>query len=293
MITSNALNHITARVQNHVHVNEELFTPINAWLENIKQLTALEKVFSLRLPDGTSLNHRPGQFVEVSSLGIGEAPISISSSPSRSNGVFEICVRKVGDVTSALHNLQVGESVGIRGPYGRGFPYEKFRGKDILFAPGGLGLAPLRSLINQVLDERALYGRVIILYGARNPSELLFKDELKEWGDRDDVELHLTVDRGDETWTGHIGVITTLFRDISVYPRNTVAITVGPPVMYRFVLMELLGKGISEGNIWMSLERHMKCGVGKCGHCQINHVYACQSGPAFSYAEMKGLEEAL
>jgi sulfhydrogenase subunit gamma (sulfur reductase) len=293
MITSNALNHITARVQNHVHVNEELFTPINAWLENIKQLTALEKVFSLRLPDGTSLNHRPGQFVEVSSLGIGEAPISISSSPSRSNGVFEICVRKVGDVTSALHNLKVGESVGIRGPYGRGFPYEKFRGKDILFAPGGLGLAPLRSLINQVLDERALYGRVIILYGARNPSELLFKDELKEWGDRDDVELHLTVDRGDETWTGHIGVITTLFRDISVYPRNTVAITVGPPVMYRFVLMELLGKGISEGNIWMSLERHMKCGVGKCGHCQINHVYACQSGPAFSYAEMKGLEEAL
>jgi sulfhydrogenase subunit gamma (sulfur reductase) len=258
MITSNALNHITARVQNHVHVNEELFTPINAWLENIKQLTALEKVFSLRLPDGTSLNHRPGQFVEVSSLGIGEAPISISSSPSRSNGVFEICVRKVGDVTSALHNLKVGESVGIRGPYGRGFPYEKFRGKDILFAPGGLGLAPLRSLINQVLDERALYGRVIILYGARNPSELLFKDELKEWGDRDDVELHLTVDRGDETWTGHIGVITTLFRDISVYPRNTVAITVGPPVMYRFVLMELLGKGISEGNIWMSLDQMIR-----------------------------------
>jgi sulfhydrogenase subunit gamma (sulfur reductase) len=293
MITSSALNHLTARNQSQTHVNDELFTPVNAWLKNIKQLTELERVFTLRLPDGTSLNHRPGQFVEVSSLGIGEAPISISSSPSRSNGVFEICVRKVGDVTNALHNLQVGESVGIRGPYGRGFPYEKFRGKDILFAPGGLGLAPLRSLINQVLDERALYGRVIILYGARNPSELLFKDELKEWGERNDLELHLTVDRGDETWSGHIGVITTLFRHISVHPRNTVAITVGPPVMYRFVLMELLGKGISEGNIWMSLERHMKCGVGKCGHCQINHIYACQSGPAFSYAEIKGLEEAL
>ncbi|MFU8772538.1 MAG: FAD/NAD(P)-binding protein [Anaerolineales bacterium] len=293
MITSSALNHLVARKQNHNHVNEELFTPIIARLESIKQLTELEKVFKLKLPDGISLGHRPGQFVEVSSLGIGEAPISISSSPSRSNGSFEMCVRKVGDVTSALHNLEVGDTMGIRGPYGRGFPYEKFRGKDILFAPGGLGLAPLRSLINQVLDERALYGRVIILYGARNPSELLFKDELEEWGERDDVELHLTVDRGDESWTGHIGVITTLFPQISVYPRNTVAITVGPPVMYRFVLMELLGKGISEGNIWMSLERHMKCGVGKCGHCQINHIYACQSGPAFSYAEIKGLEEAL
>lgn len=293
MITNTRLNHLVGRPPSPQHVNEELFNPISARLDSIKQLTDLEKVFTLSLPEGTSLAHRPGQFVEVSSLGIGEAPISISSSPSRSNGTFEICVRKVGDVTGALHRLEIGETIGIRGPYGRGFPFERFRGKDVLFAPGGLGLAPLRSLINQVLDERALYGRVTILYGARNPSELLFKDELKEWGERDDVDLHLTVDHGDESWTGHTGVITTLFRNISVNPRNTVAITVGPPVMYRFVIMECMGKGISEGNIWMSLERHMKCGVGKCGHCQINHVYACQSGPAFSYAEIKGLEEAL
>jgi NAD(P)H-flavin reductase len=166
-------------------------------------------------------------------------------------------------------------------------------GKDMLFAPGGLGLAPARSLINQVLDERAQFGRVVILYGARTPSELLFKNELKHWAERDDVELYLTVDRGDESWDGHIGVITTLFKDISINPRNTVAVTVGPPVMYRFVLMELLGKGIPEGNIWLSLERRMKCGVGKCGHCQINHVYTCQSGPVFSYRDIKGLEEAL
>jgi len=272
---------------------ESLFTPIMARIAGIEHLTALEKVFTLELPLGKSLGHRPGQFVEVSALGVGEAPISISSSPSRSNGHFELCVRKVGDVTSALHRLRPGDRVGIRGPYGRGFPVEKFRGKDLLFAPGGLGLAPLRSLINQVLDERALFGRVIILYGARNPSELLFKDELKQWGERDDVELHLTVDRADDNWMGHVGVITTLFKDISVYPRNTVAVTCGPPVMYRFVLMELLGKGISEGNIYLSLERRMKCGVGKCGHCQINHIYACQSGPVFPYAEIKGLEEAL
>jgi NAD(P)H-flavin reductase len=274
-------------------VNDSLFTPELASITQIEPLTALEKVFTIQLPDGKSLNHRPGQFVEVSMLGVGEAPISISSSPSRSNGFFELCIRKVGDVTAAVHRLEPGDRIGIRGPFGRGFPIEKFRGKDVLFAPGGLGLAPLRSLINQVLDERAHFGRVIILYGARNPAELLFKDELRAWGERADVELHVTVDRGDETWTGHTGVITTLFSDISVYSRNTVAITCGPPVMYRFVLMELLGKGISEGNIYLSLERRMKCGVGKCGHCQINNVYACQSGPVFPYKEIKGLEEAL
>lgn len=276
-----------------LHVGKDVFVPEMARITAIRQMTALEKLFTIELPNGFSLNHRPGQFVEVSCFGIGEAPISISSSPSRSNGFFEICVRKVGDVTAALHRLKVGDYIGIRGPFGRGFPIEKFRGKDMLFAPGGLGLAPLRSLINQVLDERALFGRVIILYGARAPSELLFLDELKLWESREDVELHLTVDRGDETWKGHIGVITTLFKDITINPRNTVAVTCGPPVMYRFVLMELLGKGISEGNIYLSLERRMKCGVGKCGHCQINQIYTCQSGPVFAYREIKGLEEAL
>jgi len=274
-------------------VNDEVFLPEVARIEKIQSLTPLEKVFTIKLPGGKSLNHDPGQFVEVSALGVGEAPISISSSPSRSNGTFEMCVRKVGDVSSALHRLNPGDQVGIRGPFGRGFPIEKFRGKDMLFAPGGLGLAPLRSLINQVLDERAHFGRVIILYGARAPSELLFKDELRQWAEREDIELYLTVDRGDESWTGHVGVITTLFKDITVYPRNTVAVTVGPPVMYRFVLMELVGKGIPEGNIWLSLERRMKCGVGKCGHCQINNIYTCQSGPSFCYKEIKGLEEAL
>ena len=271
----------------------QIFLPEMARIVQIEQLTALEKLFTIELPAGRSLDHRPGQFVEVSFLGVGEAPISISSSPSRSNGTFELCVRKAGDVTGALHRLMPGDRIGIRGPYGHGFPIEHFRGKDMLFAPGGLGLAPARSLINQVLDERAQFGRVIILYGARTPSELLFKDELKRWGERNDVELYLTVDRGDETWDGHIGVITTLFKDISINPRNTVAVTVGPPVMYRFVLMELLGKGIPEGNIWLSLERRMKCGVGKCGHCQINNIYTCQSGPVFSYRDIKGLEEAL
>jgi len=264
-----------------------------ARLVEVTPMTALEKLFTIELPEGRSLGHNPGQFVMVSVLGVGEAPISITSSPSRSNGTFQLCVRRVGDVTNALHALKPGAKIGVRGPYGHGFPIEKMRGRDILFAPGGLGLAPLRSLINQVLDERATFGRVIILYGARRPQELLFRDELDEWMARDDVECLVTVDRGDETWDGHVGVITTLFPKITINPRNTTAITCGPPIMYRFVLMEMLGKGIPETQIYLSLERRMKCGVGKCGHCQINNLYCCQQGPVFTYAQIKGVEEAL
>ncbi|HJW84216.1 MAG TPA: FAD/NAD(P)-binding protein [Anaerolineae bacterium] len=279
----------------HDTLEESIYLPQPVRIVDVRPLTALEKLFTLELPGGLSLGHRPGQFVEVSVFGIGEAPISISSSPSRSNGTFELCVRRSGDLTGVLHRMQAGQVLGVRGPFGRGFPIERFHGKDLLFAPGGLGLAPLRSLINQVLDERGLFGRVTILYGAKHPSELLFTDELAQWAARNDVEVRLTVDRPDADWKGNVGVITTLFPRVQVYARNTVAVVCGPPVMYRFVLMELLGKGIAESSIFLSLERRMKCGVGKCGHCQINHVYACQSGPVFSYAEIKGmgLTEAL
>jgi len=273
--------------------SSSIYLPTMMLIVRTRNITALEKLFTIELPPGFALNHKPGQFVEVSLLGIGEAPISISSSPSRSNGSFEICVRKVGRLTKVIHTLNPGDTVGIRGPFGRGFPVEHFRGKDLLFAPGGLGLAPLRSLIYQVLDQRAMFGRVLILYGAKHPSELLFKDELDKWMEREDVELHLTVDRADENWTGNVGVITTLFPQIQVHARNTIAITCGPPVMYRFVLMELQSLGIPEGNIWLSLERRMKCGVGQCGHCQMNHIYTCLEGPVFSFSEIKHLEEAL
>jgi sulfhydrogenase subunit gamma (sulfur reductase) len=272
---------------------ESIYLPAIARLLKVEPMTELEKLFTLQLPEGRSLGNEPGQFVEVSLLGIGEAPISVSSSPSRSDSTFELCVRRVGDLTNALHALEPGDMVGVRGPYGHGFPLEKMKGKDILFAAGGLGLAPLRSVINQVLDERSDFGRVIILYGTRHPREILFKDELAEWAARGDVEFHMTVDRADEDWRGHVGVITTLFPEITVSPHNTVAATCGPPIMYRFVLMEMLSKGIPETQIYLSLERRMKCGVGKCGHCQINNLYCCQDGPVFAYAQIKGLGEAL
>ncbi len=273
-------------------VSGSLYLPRMAEVIQVERLTEKEKLFTLRLEKGQALGQHPGQFVEVSVLGIGEAPISVSSSPTR-GGTFELCVRAIGDVTNALHRMKPGDWVGIRGPFGHGFPVEKMRGKDLLFAAGGLGLAPLRSLIQFVLDERESFGRVIVLYGARNPSELLFTEELTAWALRRDIEFHLTVDRGDATWTGHVGVITTLFPSVAVNPRSTVAVTCGPPVMYRFVLIELLAKGIPENQIYLSLERRMKCGVGKCGHCQINGVYCCQEGPVFLYAQIKGLKEAI
>jgi NAD(P)H-flavin reductase len=273
--------------------NTSIYLPAPARITAVRTLTELEKLFTIELPNGLSLGHEPGQFVEMSVFGVGEAPISISSSPSRSDGTFELCVRRVGDMTTVLHGMGPGDTVGIRGPFGRPFPLKSFQGKDLLFAVGGLGLAPARSVINQVLDERGKFGRITILYGARTPADLLFTDELEEWRERDDVEFHVTVDKPAEGWDGNVGVITTLFPQVRVYPRNTVSIVVGPPVMYRFVLMEVLGKGIPEGNIWFSFERRMKCGVGKCGHCQINHLYACKDGPSFAYNEIKHLEEAL
>lgn len=272
---------------------DSVFLPVLAEIIDVQQMTHWEKLFTLALPGGISLGHEPGQFVELSVLGVGEGPISITSSPSRSNGTFELCVRRAGDMTSVLHRMTSGQKVGIRGPFGRPFPLKSFQGKDLLFVVGGLGLAPARGVINQVLDERGKYGKVTILYGARTPDDLLFTDELTEWMERPDVETHVTVDRPGESWDGNIGVITTLFPLIQVYARNTVAITLGPPVMYRFVLMELLGKGIPEGNIWFSLERRMKCGVGKCGHCQMNHLYVCKDGPSFAYNEIKHIEGAL
>lgn len=271
---------------------ESIYMPTPARIVDVQPMTAHEKLFNLVLPSGFHLDHRPGQFVELSVLGVGEAPISVCSSPTRSNGHFELCVRSVGKVTDAVHRLSPGQMVGIRGPFGRSFPIERFYGRDVLFVAGGLGLAPLRSLIDEVIDKRGMFGRVIVLYGARTPSDMLFPNDLARWASRPDVEVHITVDRPDERWVGNVGVITTLFKKIEYQGRNMVAAIVGPPVMYKFVLRDLLAHGLAEANIWMSFERQMKCAVGKCGHCQMHHIYTCQDGPIFSYHEVKHLEEA-
>ena len=251
-----------------------------------------EKLFEFKLEDGKELGHKPGQFVEISLFGIGEAPISISSSPTRRK-TFELAVRAVGNVTDALHRLSQGAKLGVRGPFGNGFPMDDLKGKDILIVAGGIGLFPLRSLINYILDERGDFDRLIILSGCRTPRERVFVNELDKWRKGQDVELLETVDRGDEEWIGNVGVVTTLFPKVDIDPQKTFAVVVGPPVMYKFVIAECLKKGISEEQIVLSLERRMKCGVGKCGHCQINNVYVCQEGPVFTYAQTKNLMEAI
>lgn len=271
--------------------NGSPYLPQMAEVRRAEKLTELEKFFALRFPDGRALGHQPGQFVEVSLFGIGEAPISICSSPTDSEG-FELCVRASGSVTNALHRLEAGSQVGIRGPFGRGYPMSEMEGSDVLVVAGGIGLAPLRSVIRYVLANREKYGRLIILYGAKHPSELLFTEELRDWEQREDAELHLTVDRPDEAWKGHVGVITTLFPRLTLQAAQTFAVVTGPPIMYRFVLLELLGKGIPLDQILFSLERRMKCGIGKCGHCQINGKYCCQDGPVFTFPELKVLWEA-
>ncbi len=266
------------------------FVPETGRILRCEQLTEKEKLFEIALED-RPLGHQPCQFVQVSLFGIGEAPISVSSSPTVSD-TFELCVRNVGAVTGAIHQLKVGDRVGIRGPYGNGFPVEKILGKDVLFVCGGLGLAPLRSLIRWCLEHRRSFGRLTTLYGAKTPGELLFRDELEQWKRGTSMEFLLTVDRPDEDWKGHTGVITTLFRHVQLDPLKTVAVVVGPPVMYKFVILELLQRAVMESRIYVSLERRMRCGLGKCGHCQMNGIYVCQEGPVFCYSEVKKVPEA-
>lgn len=269
-----------------------IYQPWPAKLTRIERIAEREKLFEFRLSESRELGHKPGQFVEISLLGIGEMPISISSSPTR-KGSFELVIRNVGNLSNAMHSLAEGATVGIRGPFGNGFPMNDLKGKDILIIAGGIGLFPLRSLIDYILDKRDEFGRLTLLSGCRTPGERMFVTELERWCKGQNCEVLETVDRGDECWTGNVGVVTTLFPKVEIDAQNTFAITVGPPVMYKFVVAECKKKGIADERILLSLERRMKCGVGKCGHCQINGVYVCQEGPVFTYADIRELEEAI
>ncbi len=274
--------------------NEKLYLPEPAKIIEIKSFTDKEKFFKLELLNGKSLGHMPGQFVQVSILGIGEAPISVSSPPSQDN-TFDLCVRAVGDVTNKLHTLNVGDLIHIRGPFGHGYEQpiiDTMQGKHLLFIAGGIGYVPLRSLINKVLAEKENYKKISILYGCKSPKERVYADELAEisaMGGK--VELLETVDRADESWSGNEGVITTLIPKVEMDVNNTIAAIAGPPIMYKFVIKSLLDQSIPKKNIYMSLERRMKCGVGKCGHCQMAGIYVCQEGSVFNYADVENNEE--
>ncbi len=272
---------------------KDIYLPEPATAVAIRQLTPTEKYFQFKLDSGRPLGHLPGQFAEISLFGIGEAPISISSAP-HGEPTFEMGIRRVGSLTGALHKISVGDKVGVRGPFGTTFPVTTaMKGRDLLFVCAGIGMIPLRSAITYVMAHRQDYGKVFILSGTRTPAFRLFSDELERWGTVDGVTLLETVDQPDDGWKGNVGVITTLFSKITFDPKNTIALIVGPPVMYKFALLELRKLEMSDSNVYVSLERKMKCGVGKCGHCQINGLYACQDGPVFRYSDIAETREAI
>ena len=263
-----------------------------AKIERVARLTEKERLFTIAFEDKKTLGHSPGQFIMLSIPGYGEAPISVSSTPNKRN-TFELCVRAVGNLTNALHNLTKGDRLWIRGPYGKGFPVEELKGKDLLLIAGGIGLVPMRSLIKTVLSERPSYGKIKLLYGVKSPDEILFKDELSEWQQTASMNVSITIDKPYPEWKGNTGVVTTLLPPLKIDETKTVVIVVGPPVMYKYVIMSLGDKRIAGHDIYLSLERRMKCGLGKCGHCQINNIYVCQEGPVFRLSDIRYLREAI
>jgi len=271
-----------------------IYTPTSCLVTSVADLTPTEKLFRLRLLNGEGLGHEPGQFVEISLLGVGEAPISVASSATR-DGYFELVIRRVGSVTTAMHKLSAGDTVGVRGPFGTSFKIQELRGKDLLLIAGGCGFAPMRSLIQYCEDRRNEFGKVVILYGAKSPADVLFKEDIAAWEESETFECHATVDDlpEDTHYDGNVGLITTLIPPLDIDAANASAVIVGPPAMYKLVINELKNKGLDEDSMIVSLERYMKCGVGKCGHCAIEHLHCCTDGPVFKLSEISHVRGAI
>lgn len=252
---------------------------------------SLEKTFSFSLIDGEPMAYRPGQFVLLTVFGAGEAPFTLCSMP-LDDPTITLTARRYpgGRVTEALHEMEPGDHVGIRGPFGNGFDMERLAGRDLLVVAGGIGMAPQRGLIEAVLNRRDEFGELIVFYGMASPEQMLYRGLMKEWAARDDIDLRLTIDRPHPDWNGHVGLITTLFEGLRLDPERAAVTIVGPPVMYPFVLKECEKLGLDPEHTYLSLERRMACGVGKCGHCAIKGVYVCIDGPVFTLNEMRRLE---
>ena len=247
--------------------------------------------FSLQLlPElgESSFTFAPGQFNMLYAFGVGEVPISISGDPNDPHTLIHT-TRSVGTVTRAMKQLKVGDALGVRGPYGSSWPVEKAVGCDVVVVAGGIGLAPLRPVIYHLLANREQYGKIVLLYGTRTPGDILFRKELEKWRGRFDLETHITVDRATGAWRGNIGVVTTLIAKAPFDPVDCVAMVCGPEIMMRFTALALQKRGVSTDRIYVSMERNMKCGVGLCGHCQLEQHFVCKDGPVFAYEGIKEL----
>ena len=271
------------------------YAPYKMRIETITDETSDIKTFRLRFADeaeGQKFSFRAGQFGLYSVFGYGESTFCISSSPTRKDYI-ECSVKKAGKVTSQLHSLNPGDVVGFRGPYGNWFPIDRMKGKNVIFVGGGIGLAPLRSLILECLDRREDFGDILIVYGARSGEELVFRRELAEWEKRADVRVVLTVDPGGETedWHGRVGFVPTVLKEQQPSNENALVVMCGPPVMIKFSLPPLQEMDFSMENIITTLENRMKCGVGKCGRCNIGNRYVCKDGPVFTCAQIRQLPD--
>jgi len=266
-----------------------------AEISNVVSLTENEKLFHLYILDKQerdAFHFLPGQFVMVEVPGYGEVPISISDSPLRSR-LIELVIREAGLVTSVLHRAKPGAKVGIRGPFGSHFPMEKMKGHNVLLIAGGLGIAPLRAPIFHVTENRAEYENVHLLYGTRRPDQMIFRYQYEQWRDIYGLDLHFIVEKPDETWDGEVGMITQLIDGLPVDMTRTWAIVCGPPVMFKFVCNKLNGLGLPMHRMFVSLERRMHCGMGKCCRCNVGSTYTCIDGPVFDYWAVQNLKEAI
>jgi sulfhydrogenase subunit gamma (sulfur reductase) len=269
------------------------FVPHLARLTEVRDLATGIKLFRCQpLETHVRFHYAPGQFGFLSAIGVGEAPFGMAVSESRGDGQLEFAVQRIGTVTEALHEMQPGDVVGVRAPMGHGFPLDELRGRRVVILGGGIGLAPLRPLVQEILDHRDEYGDVTIFCAGRTPDLLVFREEYEEWAAAPRVAVHLTVDKGDAAWTGRVGLITQALAEIPPDPQGAVAVTCGPPIMIKFVLKELAKLGFAPEQVVTTLEAKMKCGLGKCGRCNIGDQYVCTDGPVFRYDQIQRFLEA-
>ena len=276
----------------HENYNLDTLIPKVGIITGITQETPDVKTFKVNAPGGGKLfEHMPGQCAMLCAPGISEAMFSITSSPTNKE-YQEFSIKKCGELTSYLHDLQVGDEITVRGPYGNNFPVDtELKGKNLLFIAGGIGLAPLRSVINYVLDNRADYGTVDILYGSRSADDLVKLEEIQtEWANAENVNVHLTIDREQEGWDGHVGFVPSYLKELN-FTTDKTALVCGPPIIIKFVLQGLKELGFTNEQIYTTFELRMKCGVGKCGRCNIGSKYVCKDGPVFRFDEIEKLPD--
>jgi len=264
------------------------YRPIRTQVEDVITESPTIKTFVLR--PAQPISFQTGQFIELAVPGLGEAPFTPSSSP-QVEEQMDVTIMKAGRVTSVIHELEPGATVGLRGPYGKGYPLDEFAGKDILIVGGGVGLAPLRSLLYALYAEPDRFPRIVLCYGARTPEDVIYKKQLDEWRGMSQVELHQSVDKADESWKYTEGVVTVLLDEVEIDPAKSVGVVCGPPIMMRFGTFKLIEMGFPDENIYLSMEKNMSCGVGKCGHCRLGPFYVCKDGPVFTFAQLKGIDK--